>query len=63
MKLRIARKLLYGHSSYGRKCLSLRPPFMENGRKIYPSWSDIDRIARAWQVFKKHLHGKRRRHS
>lgn len=54
MKLRIAKKLLYGNSSYGRKCKSLRPPYLKDGKKIYPSWNDIDRVKQAWRVYYKH---------
>ena len=54
MKIRIAKKLLFGASSYSRRCRELRPvKEMPDGNVIYPSWNDIDRIRRAYHTFMK----------
>jgi len=48
MKIRIAKKILFGASSYSRRCRQLRPTeTLPNGNVYMPSWSDIDRIRRA----------------
>lgn len=52
MKLRIAKKILMGNSSYCRRCRELRPAQTKpDGNTYYPSWDDIDRIRRARTVF------------
>lgn len=50
MKIRQAKKILCGVKSWKTKkrFALLRPPYIdEHGRKVYPSWHDIDIIARA----------------
>lgn len=54
MKLRIAKKILFGKSSYSKRCRQLRPSsVMPDGNINYPSWHDIDRVRRARTVFLK----------
>ena len=52
MKIRIAKKLLFGASSYSRRCRELRPvQKLPDGNVYMPSWNDIDRIRRAYHTF------------
>jgi hypothetical protein len=53
MNIRQAKKIIgyneHSHINFHRLAhfAKLRPPIMINGRKVYPSWHDIDIIARA----------------
>ncbi len=57
MKIRQARKILSGKLSKKKRDYysKLRPPYKENGRTIYPSWSDIDIFRRANKRFRKYI--------
>ena len=66
MKLRQAKKIVHGrHTSFKRR-LELRPPYTvitEDGslQTIYPSHHDIDMVARAMTVYRRHLkHNKKK---
>lgn len=60
MKFRQAKKIIHGrHTSFKRR-FELRPPYEETAedvtlRIVYPSWHDIDMVARAMRVYMHHL--------
>lgn len=57
MKIRQARKILSGKLSKKKRDYysKLRPSYEENGRTIYPSWSDIDIFRRANKRLEKYI--------
>ena len=56
MKLRIAKKIMAGRSSYNKRCEQLRPlQILDDGNVFVPAWKDIDRIRRASKIYFRHL--------
>lgn len=57
MKFRIAKKIMWGRSSYKKRCRELRPMYFDVKKNTYclPSWHNIDKISRARTVYMKHI--------
>lgn len=56
MKFRQARKIMVGNSNLHKKFRKLRPPYInEEGRQVYPTWSNFSVIIKAKKVYLRHI--------
>ena len=56
MKFRQAKKIIEGNTNLIKRFKELRKPYKDDlGRKVFPSWHDIDIVRRARKVYKRHI--------
>lgn len=56
MKFRQAKKIIEGNTNLIKRFKELRKPYKDDlGRKVFPSWHDIDIVRRAMKVYKRHI--------